>query len=259
MGKIAPEEQFLPFSTIFYDLMLDFYVKTGIRFSLRDKRLFEITEVEITRVDCMLRIVNKCGKVFSERQYLNRHMVSHEKLSCSSCSKTFTRLDNLERHEKRQHGKEKRIEKHLSCQFCDLAFETYKERPHHISLRHADSTKNCSYCNTCFSRKDNLVRHQRKQHTHSTSSKRQFRCNHCDYVFTDYKKLFAHVSSQHPLGKIQTGGAQTTNSISAKRKSPAQHRKALGINNNAKNGHRELWVSVVKRESRVLQCLKKTL
>ena len=27
-------------------------LKTGIRFSLRDKRLFEITEVEITRVDC---------------------------------------------------------------------------------------------------------------------------------------------------------------------------------------------------------------
>ena len=51
-GKIAPQEQFLPLSTIFYYLMLDFYVKTGIRFSLRDKRLFEITEVEITRVDC---------------------------------------------------------------------------------------------------------------------------------------------------------------------------------------------------------------
>ena len=53
-GKIAPKEQFLPLSTIFYYLMLDFYVKTGIRFSLRDKRLFEITEVEITRVDCGL-------------------------------------------------------------------------------------------------------------------------------------------------------------------------------------------------------------
>ena len=52
-GKIAPEEQFLPLSTIFYYLMLDFYVKTGIRFSLRDKRLLEITEVEITRVDCI--------------------------------------------------------------------------------------------------------------------------------------------------------------------------------------------------------------
>ena len=36
---------------LFCYLMLDFYVKTRIRFSLRDKRLFEIIEVEITRVD----------------------------------------------------------------------------------------------------------------------------------------------------------------------------------------------------------------
>ena len=50
-GEIAPEEQFLLLSTIFCYLMLDFYVKTRIRFSLRDKRLFEITEVEIMRVD----------------------------------------------------------------------------------------------------------------------------------------------------------------------------------------------------------------
>ena len=62
-GKIAPEEQFLPLSTIFYYLMLDFYVKTGIRFSLRDKRLFEITEVEITRVDCNYTIFFSMFKV----------------------------------------------------------------------------------------------------------------------------------------------------------------------------------------------------
>ena len=48
-GEIAPEEQFLLPSTIFCYLVLDSYVKTRIRFSLRDKRLFEITEVEITR------------------------------------------------------------------------------------------------------------------------------------------------------------------------------------------------------------------
>ena len=51
MGEIAPGEKFLPLTTIFHYLTLDFYVKTGIRFSPRDKRLFEITEVEITRVD----------------------------------------------------------------------------------------------------------------------------------------------------------------------------------------------------------------
>ena len=62
-GKIAPQEQFLPLSTIFYYLMLDFYVKTGIRFSLRDKRLFEITEVEITRVDVSYTVVGPLKRV----------------------------------------------------------------------------------------------------------------------------------------------------------------------------------------------------
>ena len=56
-GEIAPEEQFLLLSTIFCYLALDFYVKTRIRFSLRDKRLFEITEVEITRFDCIILCV----------------------------------------------------------------------------------------------------------------------------------------------------------------------------------------------------------
>ena len=52
-GEIAPQEQFLLFSTIFCNLILDFCVITRTRFFLRDKRLFEITEVEITRADCM--------------------------------------------------------------------------------------------------------------------------------------------------------------------------------------------------------------
>ena len=38
---------------IFFYLLLDFHVKAGTRFSLRDKRLFEISEVEITRVNCL--------------------------------------------------------------------------------------------------------------------------------------------------------------------------------------------------------------
>ena len=53
-GEIAPKEQFLLFSTIFFYMFLDFHVQAGTRFSLRDKRLFEISEVEITRVNCNL-------------------------------------------------------------------------------------------------------------------------------------------------------------------------------------------------------------
>ena len=55
-GEIAPKEQFLLFSTIFCYLLLDFLVETGTRFLVRDKRLFEISEVEITRVDCIFTL-----------------------------------------------------------------------------------------------------------------------------------------------------------------------------------------------------------
>ena len=48
--EIAPEEQFLLLAIISCYLMLDIYL-SGIRFSLREKRLREITEFEITRVD----------------------------------------------------------------------------------------------------------------------------------------------------------------------------------------------------------------
>ena len=43
-----------PIFQLFCYLLLDFHVKTGMRFSLRDKRLFEINEVKITRVDCTI-------------------------------------------------------------------------------------------------------------------------------------------------------------------------------------------------------------
>ena len=52
-------EQFVFFSTIFCYLLLDFNVKTGTRFSLRDKRLFEISEVEITKVHCIAGYMTK--------------------------------------------------------------------------------------------------------------------------------------------------------------------------------------------------------
>ena len=67
-GEIAPEEQFLLLSTIICYLILVFYVKTGIQFSLRDKRLFETTEVEITRVD----YIYNAGKCHCCRSYFHR-------------------------------------------------------------------------------------------------------------------------------------------------------------------------------------------
>ena len=53
--KILWKVEKLPFSfpQYFFYLLLDFHVKAGTRFSLRDKWLFEISEVEIPRVNCI--------------------------------------------------------------------------------------------------------------------------------------------------------------------------------------------------------------
>ena len=57
-GEIAPlfssfpQRGVLLFSTVFCYLLLDFHIKTGTRSFSHDKRSFEISEVEITRVDC---------------------------------------------------------------------------------------------------------------------------------------------------------------------------------------------------------------
>ena len=52
---------------MFY-LLLDFYVKRRTRFSVRDKRLFEIIEVEITRVDCSWgKIWGTCFRKMTDR------------------------------------------------------------------------------------------------------------------------------------------------------------------------------------------------
>ena len=41
-----------------YFYMLDFHFKAGIRFSFRDKRLFEISEVEVARVNCIVKFLS---------------------------------------------------------------------------------------------------------------------------------------------------------------------------------------------------------
>ena len=64
--------EILLLSTIFCYLMLDICVKTRIRFSIRDKRLFEITKVEITRVDCSKSVLSFCDSLLFGFKYFGK-------------------------------------------------------------------------------------------------------------------------------------------------------------------------------------------
>ena len=80
-------EKLLLFSTIFCYLMLDFFVKTRTRFSLRDKRLFDIIEVKITRVDCIL-----IQRIYTELCTLNVHVHNKINMYISYCTMWLTLL-----------------------------------------------------------------------------------------------------------------------------------------------------------------------
>ena len=91
-------EQLLLLSTLFCYLMLDFYVQTRIRFSLRDKRLFEITEVEITRVDCILFLINlrvTNFRVSFAVEYIYHGINDFKKIICLRKSEVFVARNSV--------------------------------------------------------------------------------------------------------------------------------------------------------------------
>ena len=73
-----------PEYNVFCYLLLDFHFKTGTRFSLRDKRLFEISRAEITRVDCMNIIQHKCMHVYIITHLLRTYIPMCDKCKCQT-------------------------------------------------------------------------------------------------------------------------------------------------------------------------------
>ena len=74
--------------------ILDFCVKTWTRFSYRDKRLFEVIEVEIMRVDCIYSYTTgramgrlKANSTLCASMYVNECLllVNNKKQKCKAC------------------------------------------------------------------------------------------------------------------------------------------------------------------------------
>ena len=69
---------FSSFPQYFY-LLLDFHAYAGTRFSLRDKRLFERSEVEIARVNCII-IPRKCHNHEAQPSLATKRRRDEEKI-----------------------------------------------------------------------------------------------------------------------------------------------------------------------------------
>ncbi|KAK9981801.1 hypothetical protein ABG768_001325 [Culter alburnus] len=98
-----------------------------------------------------------------------------------SCGKTFSKQENLVRHERKNTE-----QKDFTCKICDISFPTLEERKLH-SKEHKKKMFNCSQCGENFNSSSSLSRHK-KIH----SSGKPFQCSECNKYFHTKGHLSCH-------------------------------------------------------------------
>ncbi|XP_005062406.1 PREDICTED: zinc finger protein 692-like isoform X2 [Ficedula albicollis] len=143
-----------------------------------------------------------CGKIFSNRQYLNHHQkyqhVHQKTFTCSepTCGKSFNFKKHLKEHEKLHSDKRDYI-----CEFCARSFRTSSNLIIHRRIHTGEKPLQCEICGFTCRQKASLNWHMRK---HDADSFYQFPCDVCGKRFEKRDNVTAHKSKSHPRG---LGGA----------------------------------------------------
>uniref|UniRef100_A0A3B4AEW6 C2H2-type domain-containing protein n=1 Tax=Periophthalmus magnuspinnatus TaxID=409849 RepID=A0A3B4AEW6_9GOBI len=96
----------------------------------------------------------ECGKAFTDKLYLKRHMIRHtgrRPFTCSVCKKSFTQNAHLRKHMRCHTG-----ERPFTCPMCDASNSTLKL---HMRTHTGEKPFSCSECDAKFNRKENFLRH----------------------------------------------------------------------------------------------------
>ena len=106
----------------------------------------------------------QCAKTFTPVDQLNRHMKSHmlDPYCCDVCSKTFTRLDNLKRH--KAEGCLQSDES-FNCDHCEKVFSSDQYLKKHMKVYHGSGLPvTCELCTKTFILIYQLLKHKKKDH-----------------------------------------------------------------------------------------------
>ncbi|XP_074990738.1 zinc finger protein 692 isoform X2 [Calonectris borealis] len=150
-----------------------------------------------------------CGKIFSNRQYLNHHKkyqhVHQKTFTCSepSCGKSFNFKKHLKEHEKLHSDKRDYI-----CEFCARSFRTSSNLIIHRRIHTGEKPLQCEICGFTCRQKASLNWHMKK---HDADSFYQFSCDICGKKFEKKDNVTAHKSKSHPEvpgGPPQAEGGQ---------------------------------------------------
>ncbi|XP_010223344.1 PREDICTED: zinc finger protein 692, partial [Tinamus guttatus] len=137
-----------------------------------------------------------CGKIFSNRQYLNHHKkyqhVHQKTFTCSepTCGKSFNFKKHLKEHEKLHSDKRDYI-----CEFCARPFRTSSNLIIHRRIHTGEKPLQCEICGFTCRQKASLNWHMRK---HDADVFYQFPCELCGKKFEKKDNVAAHKSKSHP-------------------------------------------------------------
>nr|XP_042702774.1 zinc finger protein 692-like isoform X6 [Chrysemys picta bellii] len=158
-----------------------------------------------TKREMLLCDFEGCGKIFSNRQYLNYHRkyqhVHQKTFTCSepSCGKSFNFKKHLKEHEKLHSDKRDYI-----CEYCARPFRTSSNLIIHRRIHTGEKPIQCVICGFTCRQKASLNWHMKK---HDADSFYQFSCDICGKKFEKKDNVTAHKSKSHP---VAAGPAQPT-------------------------------------------------
>ncbi|XP_007456567.1 PREDICTED: zinc finger protein 692 isoform X2 [Lipotes vexillifer] len=159
-----------------------------------------------------------CGRIFSNRQYLNHHKkyqhIHQKSFSCPepACGKSF----NFKKHLK-EHVKLHSDTRDYICEFCARSFRTSSNLAIHRRIHTGEKPLQCEICGFTCRQKASLNWHRRK-HAETVAALR-FPCEFCGKRFEKPDSVTAHRSKSHPALLLapqeSAGPLESCSSISA--------------------------------------------
>ncbi|EPQ06919.1 Zinc finger protein 692 [Myotis brandtii] len=138
-----------------------------------------------------------CGRIFSNRQYLNHHRkyqhIHQKSFSCPepACGKSF----NFKKHLK-EHVKLHSDTRDYICEFCARSFRTSSNLVIHRRIHTGEKPLQCEICGFTCRQKASLNWHRRKHA--ETAATLRFPCEVCGKCFEKPDSVAAHCSKSHP-------------------------------------------------------------
>ncbi|XP_021111348.1 zinc finger protein 692 isoform X4 [Heterocephalus glaber] len=138
-----------------------------------------------------------CGRIFSNRQYLNHHQKYqhiHQKSFCCpepACGKSF----NFKKHLK-EHVKLHSDARDYICEFCARSFRTSSNLVIHRRIHTGEKPLQCEICGFTCRQKASLNWHRRKHA--ETAAALRFPCEFCGKRFEKPDSVAAHRTKSHP-------------------------------------------------------------